>query len=337
MSLNKQTPLLCAGIVLAFIVGWEFYWRSQNVVLGYNDDESRWANTRRQIYQSTSTRPVLIGSSRSKFDIDLDTWTQIWGQKPIQLSLNGTSPRPILTDLGNDPNFKGTVIVDVTEMLFFSPDGSFPEKEALKRIGHYPHWSLSEQASFRMSEFLESKLVFLDELNLSLGAFLKQLPIPNRPGAWGGPVFPREFEVVSTDRQSRMTPAFVADTTLQNQVKQVWVDVGKYIPMKPAEGAELLTVLDATKRSVDQIRARGGQVVFLRTPSDGVMRQAEKALFPREKYWNRLLTHTQTQGIYFEDYPELRGFTCPEWSHLSPQDAVTFTQNLISIVQPLMR
>lgn len=337
MLLTKQTALLCAGIVLAFVVGWESYWRSQNVVLGYNDDESRWASTRQQIYQSSSARPVLIGSSRSKFDIDLDTWAQITDQKPIQLSINGTSPRPVLTDLGNDPNFKGTVIVDVTEMLFFGPDGSFFDKEAVKRVGHYPHWSLSEQASFRMSEFLESKLVFLDELNLSLGAFLKKLPIPNRPGAWGGPMFPREFEVVSPDRQSRMTPAFVADTTLQNEVKQVWVDVGKYIPMKPAEGAELLAVLDATKRSVEQIRARGGQVVFLRTPSDGVMRQAEKALFPREKYWNRLLTHTQTPGIYFEDYPELRGFTCPEWSHLTPQDAVTFTQNLIPIAQPLMR
>ncbi|CCH54228.1 hypothetical protein BN8_03376 [Fibrisoma limi BUZ 3] len=337
MLLTKQTALLCAGLVLAFVVSWELYWRSQNVVLGYNDDDSRWAATRQLIYQSTPTRPVLIGSSRSKFDIDLETWEQIVGQKPIQLSLNGTSPRPVLTDLGNDPNFRGTLIVDVTEMLFFSPDRSFPEKEALRRVHHYPHWSLSEQASFWISEMLESRLVFLDEMNLSLGAFLKKLPIPNRPGAFGGPVFPREFEVVSPDRQSRMTLAFLADTTLQNEVKQVWVDVGKYVPMKPAVGAELLAILNATKRSVDQIRARGGRVIFLRTPSDGVMRQAEKALFPREKYWNRLLTHTQTTGIYFEDYPELRQFTCPEWSHLAPQDAITFTQNLIPVVRPLTR
>lgn len=323
---------LTLGLVLAFVVGWELFWRGQNTVLGYNDDESRWASTRLQIYESSPTRPVLIGSSRIKFDVDLDTWADRTGQKPIQLSLNRTSPRPILTDLGNDPNFKGVVIVDVTEMLFFSPDGAFFEKEAVKRVAAYPHWSLSEQASFGINNLLESKLVFLDELNLSLPALLKLLPIPNRPGAWGGPQFPREFEVVSADRQSGMTPAFVADTALQNKVKATWVDVGQRIPSKPAEGAALLDILNATKRSVDQIRARGGQVLFLRTPSEGIMREAEKAQYPRQKYWDRLLTHTQTAGIYFEDYPTLTGFYCPEWSHLTPQGAVAFTKALMPVI-----
>lgn len=332
MPLNKKTVWLCAGLVLSFVIGWEMYWRSQNTVLGYNDDESRWASTRQQIYQSSPTRPVLIGSSRIKFDFDLNTWARLAGQKPIQLSINGTSPRPVLTDLGNDPDFKGVVIIDVTEILFFTPDGSFPEQEAIKRVKHYPNWSLSQQGSFQISDWLESRLVFLDETNLALPALLKLLPIPNRPAAWGGPVFPREFMVCSTDRQSSMTPAFVADTVLQNKVKAVWLDVGAHSPAKPVDGPALLAILDATKRSVDQIRARGGQVLFTRTPSEGTMREAEKMLYPRQKYWDRLLTHTGTQGIYFEDHPALTGFYCPEWSHLTPQGAVEFTEALMPII-----
>jgi len=323
---------LTLGLVLTFVVCWEVYWRNQHLPLSYNDDESMWASKRKHIYESTPTKPVLIGSSRIKFDLDLATWARFTGEKPIQLSMDGTSPRPMLTDLGNDPNFKGVLIIDVTEMLFFTPDGSFPEKEAIKRVTAYPNWSLSQQASFQMSRALESSLLFLDERNLALNPLINLLPIPARPGAWGGPQFPREFYVVDQDRQSSMTPAFVADTAIQNKVKAVWLDVGAHSPPNPIDGPPLLAILDATKRSIDQIRARGGQVLFVRTPSTGLMREVEKKMYPRQKYWDRLLTHTQTPGIYFEDYPTLNRFVCPEWSHLTPQDAVLFTEALMPVM-----
>jgi len=37
------------------------------------------------------------------------------------LAIEGSCPRPILEDLANDQNFKGKLIVDVTEGLFFLP------------------------------------------------------------------------------------------------------------------------------------------------------------------------------------------------------------------------
>ncbi|MEZ0485707.1 hypothetical protein [Fibrella aquatica] len=327
---------LALAIVLAFVAGWELYWRSQNLQLSYNDDESLWASKRKQVYESSPKRPVLVGSSRIKFDLDQRTWTRITGEKPIQLSIDGTSPRPVLTDLGNDPKFKGIVIVDVTEMLFFTPDGSFPEKEAIKRVTAYPTWSLSQQISFQINRVLESNLLFLDELNLSLNPLLNLLPIPARPGVWGGPQFPREFYVIDQDRQSIMTAAFVTDIGMQNKVKGVWLDVGAHSPPDAIKGPPLLAVLEATRRSVDQIRARGGQVLFIRTPSEGTMREAEKKLYPRAEYWDRLLAYTNTPGIYFEDYPALNHFYCPEWSHLTPEGAITFTEDLIPIIAQKM-
>jgi hypothetical protein len=37
--------------------------------------------------------------------------------------------------------------------------------------------------------------------------------------------------------------------------------------------------------------------------------------------------------IYFEDYPGTAHLECPEWSHLTPSDAIIYTKNLIRILQ----
>ncbi|AUD00786.1 hypothetical protein [Spirosoma pollinicola] len=332
----SKTGWLTVVLVLTFVIGWERYWRHENYVLSYNDDESLWSSKRKQVYQSSHSRPVLIGSSRIKFDLDLATWERITGEKPIQLSMPGTSPRPFLTDLGNDPNFKGTLLIDVTEPLFFTPTGSFPEQEAIKRVKAYPNWSLSQQISFQINHVLEANFVFLDDLNLALGPLLTHLPIPNRLGTWGGPTFPYEFGFNQFDRQTKMWPAFVADTNLQRQVKNEWVNIGSHSPKEAIAGPPLEEIFKETRQSVNQIRARGGKVVFIRTPSDGPMRDIENKMFPRAAYWDRLLSYTNTPGIHAADYPALSRFTCPEWSHLTPKDAVFFTQDLLPVIEQKM-
>jgi hypothetical protein len=54
--------------------------------------------------------------------------------------------------------------------------------------------------------------------------------------------------------------------------------------------------------------------------------------FPRKEYWDRLLAYTGCKGIYYEDYPAMAQFECPEASHLSPAQATIFTKNLIQIL-----
>ena len=50
---------------------------------------------------------------------------------------------------------------------------------------------------------------------------------------------------------------------------------------------------------------------------------------PRSQTWDPLLQGTGAPGIYFEDFPELAGFNCPEWSHLSAGDSVEFSKRLV--------
>lgn len=334
----QTSALLKAGVltgllVAAFVVGWELHWRGQGLTISYNDDESLWAHTRQRIYRATPAGPVVIGSSRIKFDLDQDVWASRTGQRPVQLALVGTSPRPVLADLGNDVRFRGTVIVDVVEGIFFAPSGSPQERQALKRLKAYPKWSLAQQLGFHLNRVLESRLLFLDEDRLTVDSFLSRLNIPNRPRVFVPPVLPLQFTTNDFERRTRMTDAFVADTALHAKVRRVWMRVGGVGGRRGAGGDTLTALLASVKHSVDQIRARGGRVVFVRCPSDGPFWQAEQRGYPRARFWDRLLADTRTPGVHFADYPALARYHCPEWSHLTPRDAATFTRDLVPIIE----
>ena len=325
---------LAVALLLLFVFGWEFFWRSQGFQNSYNDDESLWTYTRTKIHNTSPAQPVIIGSSRVKFDIDQSTWQKMSGHQPVQLALVGTSPRPVLTDLANDSTFKGTLLIGVTEGLFFTGDGSPMEIEARKRIGFYPKWSLSQQISFRINQVLEGLFIFLDIDRFSLNSLLKRLPIESRPGVFVFPNFPLQMSETLPNRQAVFTDAFVADTAVQHGVQHVWSYLGMVNPNMRGVGGDTLTRLfHDVAQSVNKIKQRGGKVLFLRMPSSDPVWKTEQQAFPRKLYWDRLLAETRTTGIHFSDYPALSKYNCPDWSHLKPEDTKTFTADLIRIIE----
>ena len=124
-----KTFILTLAFVISFMLAWEFHFRSRGFAPTYNDDKVLWATKRREIYQSRDEATVFVGSSRIKFDLDIPTWRRMTGEDAVQLAIVGTSPRPVLRDLANDENFKGKLIVDVVEDLFFSPKTFITEKK----------------------------------------------------------------------------------------------------------------------------------------------------------------------------------------------------------------
>ncbi len=105
--------------------------------------------------------------------------------------------------------------------------------------------------------------------------------------------------------------------------------------VRPQQQEMAEAILQKTKTNVEKIRSRGGKVVFVRFPSTGGLRQLENKITPRAAYWDRVLETTGAPGIHFEDYPELKGFDCPEWSHLTKKDATKFTSLLVPLFQKL--
>jgi len=327
-----KAGLLTLVIVVLSVAGWEIYLRSRGIGISYDDYESLWSYQRGQVYEPADKATVFIGSSRNKYDLDIPTWEAMTGDHAVQLAIEGASPLPVLDDLANDKHFKGKLIVDVTEGLFFttSPQNL---QDPQRRIAYYKKITPAERFSFLVNRVLESKLVFLDKDNFSMNAMLDKLRIPNRPGVFTMPIFPLDFGRTSFDRQNRMTDRFLADTNLQNQVKGIWIFFRKMSKDSPASGPKLDSILMTIKTNVDKIKARGGVVVFVRTPSSGPFREGEKRGFPRAEYWERILSVTNCPGIHFEDYPAIAHLQCPEFSHLKPADAIVFTTNIVEILQ----
>ena len=323
-----KAGLLTLALVVAFIICWETYWRSKGFIATYNDDKVLWAHTRKAVYEPINKATVFIGSSRIKFDLDIPEWEKITGEKAVQLALVGTSPRQLLQDLANDEKFKGKVVVDVTEPLFFSQNPFF-SKSADEAIKFYKQETPTEKFSSRINFALESKLVFLEEGRFSLNTLLSDLEIPSRPGVFMVPPFPKGFEWTNLNRQTYMSDAFLADSQLVNRQTNIWKKLIMGNPAPPVSGKPLQSIFDEVAEAVKKIQTRGGRVIFVRTPSSGPMEEGEQKGFPRATYWDPLLATANTRGIHYKDYPETASFICPEWSHLSPKDAVVYTTHLI--------
>jgi hypothetical protein len=163
--------------------------------------------------------------------------------------------------------------------------------------------------------------------DISLKSLLTRINLPDRDSIEHDPAWP---PMVSMDqyRNIRMNPEFEVDTVLQNRQTKIWD--GKW-RNKYADSAEV--ILNHYSTLVQEFKKKGGRVVFIQSPVTGKYLQHEPILYPREKYWNVLLEKSQVKGYNYEDYPEMKAMTPPEWSHLNRKDADLFTRKIVSLLK----
>lgn len=322
--------LLTVGATLA----WELYARAASYRPTLNDTSDLWAQEREKV---RSDSIVIIGDSRALFDMDLDVLEQGLGSRPVQLALVGSCAYPILAELASDEKFRGTVICGIVPRMFFAPGGPLvaASEIALKR---YRSRTPAQRVSHQLGMVLEERIAFLKERDLTLAKLLERLPIPNRAALPPPRVPPPYFQTTERDRRTRMVEECVLPGPLQTRVKEGWPLLftppppPAYLPKEKfleGIGKAINARFVDTAAAVEKIRARGGKVVFVRFPMTGKLKELEDQATPRVGPWTRLLKDTSAPGIYFEDYPELAGFDCPEWSHLSGPDSVEFTKRLV--------
>jgi hypothetical protein len=320
-------------------VGWELFARSRGYGPTLNDTSDLWAETRGTVKPDSI---VLLGTSRMLFDIDLDVLEQGLGQRPKQLAIVGSSPFPILADLAADESFRGTVLLDVVPAMYLAPGGPLVEasERALRR---YRTWNHAQRWSHSLGVALEQSVSFLKQEDLTLAKLLEQLPIPNRKDALLGPVMPPYFYTIDRDRRARMfSEAAVVGSPLQQRVANGWLPLFSvpppptFIPLEQFQkmmGQAVEARFSETAKHIARIKARGGNVVFLRLPVTGPLVAREEQLAPRAATWDRLVRETGVASIRFDEHDDLRSFDCPEWSHLSAEDSVEFTKRLVPYLQ----
>ena len=323
-------------VVIAATMAWEFYSRSLGYAPTLNDNEDLWTLRRRAVQPESL---VVIGDSRGWYDVDLDEFEKGFGKRPIQLAGGGMCGFPVLEDLAKDENFHGTIVCSFVPRIILAPPGTPLFERGEKVVKRFHSQTPAQWASENLAMPLEEHIAFLKQEELTLDDYLKKLPIPNRPGALVPPRSPPYFGTEDRERRSRMIEECARpNSELAKRIQQIWIPLftppppPSYIPkdvfmVKIKEGIEK-RFADVTT-AVAKIRARGGKIVFVRFPHSGGLKELEDRTTPRDQTWDPLLKMTGAPGIYYSDFPDLAGFTCPEWSHLSAGDSVEFTRRLV--------
>jgi len=322
-------------VVIAAASAWELYCRSIGYGPTLDDNEDLWTITRQRVKPESI---VIIGDSRGWYDLDLDELQRGLGNRPVQLAMGGGCGYPILADLADDKTFHGTIICSFVPRLFLAPPGTPPMERGEKAVRRSHTQTPAQRASEYLAMPLEEHVAFLKQQDLTLEQLLKRLPIPNRSGALVPPRLPPYFGTVDRERRARMIEECARGGKLATTIQQIWLPIftppppPSYVP-KDVFVAKMKDAIEKrfgdTIAAVEKLRARGGKVVFVRLPVSGGLKALEDRTTPRGQTWDPLLQGTGAPGIYFEDFPELAGFNCPEWSHLSAGDSVEFSKRLV--------
>lgn len=325
-------PAIVAMLLFAIsMVAWEGYWRDYGAEPAFRNSDGQWAIQRRRIDHGEGGKTVLLGASRILFDVQLEVWERLAGERPIQLALEGTSPVSVLEDLAADPDFTGRLIVGVAPDVYFS--GFEYRGEAFR---HYRDETPSQRAGEWLSmRFLEPYFAFY-EPDFALFTVLARQAWPRRAGLDEYEDV-RKLSVSAADRNTHMWRKVEVDSEYQAMAQRIWAQWFDVPPPGGAAGMKkaLDESIERSVAAVAKLRARGIPVVFVRAPSDRDYLAYEDRDFPRASTWDVLLARTGAPGIHFQDYPDMQGLFLPEWSHLAHADARKFTEALYRAVKEL--
>lgn len=329
----KKSFILAAVLGLLSVLGWEMYWRSQGHIPNIDDTNNLSALQRAKLENPEDNHVVFIGSSRILFDIQLDLWREQTGTEPVMLAFQGASPLPVLRDIVDNTEFRGTIFVGVTPPLFFSTtfDQAPPVSRALERLDHYYDQTYAQRLNHYLSVPLQKNLAFVtvaDEVwdsDVDLGTLLWKQVRDERAGPKPAPF--NQFEDVSLDRNVQMSTKATNDTAYANTIKLAWQDMLSGDMPPPDKKSTTEFFLKYAKK----FQEKGGKLVLVRCPSDGWFKEIEAKGLPRTEYWDSLVIRSKLPAYHYDDYEQFRNLNLPEWSHLSKEDADFFTTEIIKI------
>jgi len=279
-----------------------------------DNSEVTWTNEK---LRAAGAPAAIVGDSRILFDPDLDRFEALTGIRPIQLAVHGTSALTLLENMADDPDFKGVLIVGLADTMFFQPFDGYGGY--VKKFDEYraPYKIVSNE----IDHVLQRRLAFLDS-NYRLSVLAHRLDPDFRAGVEGPKDDIWKVQQVGEHRSTHLWDRVEYDLAYRARTRWAWKGFKDKFPYTP----ELIAKGQArAKAAVDKIRARGGDVVFIRPPSAPQLRVNEEAQLPKAKGWDVLIRNTHSVGIHIDDLPDAHGLTLPEWSHLSQRCATVFT------------
>lgn len=316
--------LLAFAIVSACIGSWEVFWRSHEFRPSVTDDAGLWALTRHRANMLGEDAVVLVGSSRMQMDLQRDAFARATGWKPaLQLAVIRGPSIPVLENLANDREFRGTVICEVYPVLFFAKTPRI-DRMLDDYFRAFEELSLGRRIEQRLSMMFQGNFV----------TRLPDLSFDRLRRAWQIQriVLPSYNAVISDDRFRYGDYLKIPNLRKVNQLNaQIYSSTAPTL-LKPWELARRLRRVD---QFVRQIQARGGQVIFVHLPASLHVLDHELRWWKREDTWDKLAQATSASTIHYLDHPRLSHFDPPDGIHLGRDAADIFSQRLGEILVEL--
>lgn len=335
--------LLAAAVLLFFAAAIGMEMRLD--ALGYQptarDSQERWQAARARASRLGERALILVGASRFQLGLDLDVLRRETGLEPVQLALDGSGGEPILAGLANDPKIRGTVLVEYYDHTVGARGGVAEDMQRRheKSSGRLRLWKRpAERSETRLTEWLHERLnAYADGANPWSSLRWRILPAAEA----------RQYLVTRPDR-SRLAdyarvdmPDFYYRRVARTLGEEIDVNAPgieallaqRIAALKAEDNADFLAASREVGRMAEQIRARGGKVIFVAMPSSGMVREIERRRYPRERFWERFVAETGLPGIHSDHEPELRGYACPDGSHLDVRDRGRYTAALADLMK----
>jgi hypothetical protein len=153
--------------------------------------------------------------------------------------------------------------------------------------------SPAKRGSFLIQRVISHRLAMLDDY-YQLSALVFRLDPDWRPGVKGPHDEVWKAQETAAGGQTWIWRRLEHDQRMSEHMRSVWHEL---YPPKPLDDESIKAVLVRTKIAVDKIRARGGDVVFVRPPSAPALRVVEDNIC-REAKVGTPFSHTRTRTAF---------------------------------------
>ena len=321
-----RTWLLAVVLAVAACAAEELLLRRAGHRPSVVDDATLWACHRDRVYPEGAARPVVVlGASRVQLGFAPAAFQRRCpAYRAVQLALDGSSPVATLADLAGDERFGGIVLCSLAP-----PELAGHLRSQQPHVDHYRrlfanYGYVDKVCNRRIATLLQQRLAVVNPI-VSPRRIIESLARDR--------ILPRPWYLVTHSDRSRSADYTKIDIVRHrreriDRVRQEYLALGSFSPEQWAKRCGEL------RQMVERIRARGGQVVFVRYPTTDEHLELDRRHFPRSAYWDTLAELTGAVTVHFADSEGLRGYDCPDTSHLDSRDVPRFT---VALADELIR
>ena len=296
------------------------FWRSRGFEAKLLDSAALWSIQRDRVYGTDPMPLVFLGASRTQYGFDLKRLRALApAYKPLMLAVNGRYPMATLRDLATDPEFRGVVICDV-EVLAFWPEFRDVQKDYVDY--YHQQWTPSWRIHRHVLTHWQETTVLGDPRFSWLSAL--------RYATGRGKPF-HDYALLHHNRSGDIDYRRIDTSASKRHFAE---SAEKNLARMPYYSPESwLASLDVVFDWVARIEARGGRVIFYRSPVSGLHETVTDHHFPPEQYWERFLDLSPVPVVDANLEPEFDRFQLPDDSHLDYRDKADYTQTWLDVMR----